>query len=89
MMNFNSLALAAVYRLGRAWVGSGVFDRLENLIFVFIGSDIPGEEKKQAVIDFAVKELDIAKNGLLTTKWKIIIDFVIAITRLRYELPNG
>lgn len=84
-MSFSNVALVVIFNLVRAYVNSGIFDRIEDLVRSLIEDDRPGSAKKQMVIDFAVSELKLAPNGLLPAKWKMIIDLIIAVTRLRYE----
>ncbi|NCC41401.1 MAG: hypothetical protein EOM21_18640 [Gammaproteobacteria bacterium] len=73
----NDVLITSAFTLIRYGIGSGLFDRaaamVRNLIFV----QIPGEKKKERLVNF-LKAEGLALSG-------IAVDLVIAIVRARYE----
>jgi cytochrome b len=78
-----SLLLNALYALVRAYVNSGVFDRVAALVEELIDTDIPGSEKRDTVLQFVKDEFGEVW-GLMTS---IVVDLIIAVTRLKKEKP--
>ena len=68
-------------------VSPGNFDKLSTLIVKLIDVQMPGAEKKELVEQFVLQELmDFKlKFGL---GWTIVWDLVIAVVRVKYELPK-
>ena len=68
-------------------VSPGNFDKLSTLIVKLIDAQMPGAEKKELVEQFVLSELmDFKlKFGL---GWTIALDLVIAVVRVKYELPR-
>ena len=73
----NNAFIAAAYGMIRYAIGSGLFDRVADLVRNLIHADMPGDEKKGRVIEFVKKE-GAALSG-------IALDLVIAIVRARFE----
>ena len=77
----NSILIDSAFVLIRYAVGSGLFDRTASLVRNLIYAQIPGDDKKAAVIEFLKKE-GAALSG-------IALDLVIAIVRARFEQPKA
>lgn len=70
-------AIVIAYNMIRIAAGSGLFDRTALMVRNLIGTDMSGDEKKAALKAF------ISENGLEIGG--MLLDAVIALTRLRYE----
>jgi hypothetical protein len=77
----NSMWSAIIFNAVRVLVGSGIFDRTAILIRDLINTDIPGDDKKQQVIEFLQRER--------ATLSSIVIDGIIFAVRLKYEQPRA
>jgi hypothetical protein len=75
-----------VYVAVRWASGPENFDQLATLIKELIYSDLPGEEKKKRVQQFVLTELSEFR-GSFGMGWGIVLDLIIAVVRVKYELP--
>lgn len=76
-----STSLALAYQFIRWWVSSGLFDRIAELVLDLTLETIPGNEKKQRVIQFVQAEgqVLVKKSGAFL---EIAIDLIIAAVRI-------
>lgn len=78
-----SFLIDSIFRLLRWYVSTGVFDRTAALVLVLTTEDMPGLEKRKKVVDFFKDEYGLIWGEATT----IVLDAVIAITRLKAESP--
>ena len=76
--------LNALITLVKVYVSSGVFDRVSQLVEDLILQDIPGVEKRELVLN-AVRDEFGHLWGSLTS---VVVDLIIAVTRLKSEKPT-
>lgn len=69
--------IVIAFNLIRVAVGSGLFDRISQVVRNLIGAQMSGDEKKLMVREF------IKDNGMQIGG--IALDAIIALTRLRFE----
>jgi hypothetical protein len=75
----SGFALNFAMKLFRAWVGSGMFDRLAALVITLIYEDIPGSDKKNRVLEFLESEYGRVW-GVATD---VVIDILIGFARAK------
>jgi hypothetical protein len=72
------LLIAAAYNAIRAYLGTGVFDRVSQMVRNLIySSAYTGEQKKELVIAFARGEFETIRTR--------VIEAIIAVTLLRFD----
>ena len=65
----------------RWYIGTDSFDRVSAMVRNLIFADMPGADKKQAVIDAFWAEVEALRKGPAG----VLIDGIIFLTRLRFE----
>jgi hypothetical protein len=79
------ILLNTAYNALRWYVSSGIFNRVAALIIRLITEDVPGEQKRERVIEFVRHEYGILWGGAQT----IVIDAVIALVRLKATIVTA
>jgi hypothetical protein len=77
-----SFLIETAFTALRWYVSSGIFDRVAALVTALIDQDIPGEQKREKVIQFFEDEYGLIWGAATN----IVLDAVIALTRLKFEL---
>ena len=65
--------ITIAYNAIRAYIGSGAFKRIENMVDVMSKADKTGAEKRAYVLDWAKKELMEIRTGLV----RVVIELVL------------
>ena len=69
-----SLLLSALYSALRAYLGSGVYDRLAGqVVLLMTATDMPGAEKMNNVLAFAQREAIAASEYLIRAAVELIL----------------
>lgn len=76
-----ALLINTAFNALRWYVSGGIFDRVAALVVMLINEDVPGEQKRERVIEFVRNEYGILWGGAQT----IVLDAVIALVRLKTE----
>lgn len=73
------ILINTLYTALRWYVSTGIFDRLSALVVQLIHVDIPGDEKRNQIIEFLKKEFGLVWGEMSG----MTIDAIIAVTRLK------
>ena len=79
MISWQSVIINSAYFAIRQYVGSGIFDRIQILVFELLNSDISGDDKKKLVRESIKSEYSTIRT--------MIVDTVIQIVLMKRILP--
>lgn len=64
-MNFKDAAISAIYGALRWYAGSGVFDRVAEMVEDMMNADLTGAEKREKVVQWAKDEFAFIRGNLV------------------------
>ncbi len=66
-----------IYSFIRWWIGSGIFDRIQDVVMEMMSSDLTNDEKRTYVITKILAEYDLLKVR--------VVDLVISIVLVKLK----
>lgn len=64
-MAFKDAAITAIYGALRWYAGSGVFDRVTQMVAEMMNADLTGAEKREKVVQWAKEEFAFIRGNLV------------------------